>query len=93
MHTPPAECNFCGEHGKGIKPAIVADYNMHMEYAHKVDRMVNSYSISSWTWKWTKKLFHLLDLTILSSFILLSSSGVKLSQRDFHLALVRNMLE
>jgi hypothetical protein len=77
-----------------IKPAIVANYNMHMGYVDKADRMTNSYSISRRTWKWMKKLFfHLLDLTILNSFILLSSCGAKHSHRDFRLALVRNVLE
>ncbi|XP_033607641.1 uncharacterized protein LOC117282380 [Cryptotermes secundus] len=64
-----------------------------MGYVNKADRMVDSYSISRRTWKWTNKLFfHILDLTILNSFILLSSCGAKLSHREFHLALVRNML-
>jgi hypothetical protein len=94
MHTTPAEGNFCDEHGNAIKPAIVDDYNLHMGYVDKVDRMTNSYSISRRRWKWTNKLFfHLLDLTILNSFILLSSCGAKLSHRDFRLTLVRNMLE
>jgi hypothetical protein len=30
MHNPPADGNFCDEHGSAIKPAIVADYNKHM---------------------------------------------------------------
>jgi hypothetical protein len=90
MHAPPAEGNFCDEHGKAIKPAIVGDYNRHMGHVDKLDRMANSYSISRQTWKWTKKLFfHLLDLMILNSSILLSSCGAKLS----HITLVRNMLD
>jgi hypothetical protein len=94
MHCPPAEGNFCDEHGNAIKPAIVADYNAHMGYVDKADRMANSYSISRRTWKWTNKLFfHLLDLTVLNSFILLSSCGAKFSHRDFRLALVRNMVD
>jgi hypothetical protein len=28
--APAADGNFCDEHGSAIKPAIVADYNMHM---------------------------------------------------------------
>ncbi|XP_023722709.1 piggyBac transposable element-derived protein 4 [Cryptotermes secundus] len=73
MHSPPAAGNFCNEHGNAIKPATVADYNKHMGYVDKADRMTNSYSISHRTWKWTNKLFfHLLDLTILNSFIMLS---------------------
>jgi hypothetical protein len=94
MHYPPAEGNFCDQHGNAIKPAIVADYNAHMGYVDKADRMANSYSISRRTWKWTNKLFfHLLDLTILNSFILLSSCGGKLLHRDFRLALVRGLVD
>jgi hypothetical protein len=64
-----------------------------MGYVDKGDRMTNSYSISRRTWKWAKKLFfHLLDLTILNSHILLKSCGSNLSHRDFRLTLVRNMV-
>ena len=58
------------------------------------DRMANSYTASRRTWKWTKKLFfHLLDLAIVNSYILLSScGGKKISHRDFRLALIREML-
>ncbi|PNF14813.1 hypothetical protein B7P43_G07023 [Cryptotermes secundus] len=78
---------------KRDKPAIVADYK-HMGCVDKADGMTNSYSISHRTWKWTNQLFfHLLDLTILNSFVMLSCWGAKLSHRDFCLTLVRNMLE
>ena len=65
-----------------------------MVYVHKGDRMANSYSTSWRTFKWTKKLFfHLLDLTILNSYILHSScGGKKISHGDFRFTLVRNML-
>ena len=80
--------------GKAIKPQIVMDYNHHMGYVDKGDRMANSYSTSRRTFEWTKKLFfHLLDLTILNSYILHSScGGKKISHRDFRFTLVRNML-
>jgi hypothetical protein len=55
-----------------------------MLYVDKDDRMANSYSIiSCWTWKWINKLlFHLFDLAILNSYILLSSyCRKKISQR------------
>ncbi|PNF42631.1 hypothetical protein B7P43_G01270 [Cryptotermes secundus] len=45
MHSPPAEGSFCDEHGNAMKPAIVANYNKHMGYLDKADRMANSYSI------------------------------------------------
>jgi len=82
IHDPPAEGNFCNNNGKAIKPQIVADYNSHVGYVDKGDRMANSYSINRRTWKWTKKLFfHLFDLAILNSYILFSSlGGKKISQ-------------
>jgi hypothetical protein len=56
--------------------------------------MANNYTASRRTWKWTKKLFfHLLDLTIVNSHILLSScGGNKISHRNFRLTLIREML-
>jgi hypothetical protein len=52
------------------KHYTVEQYNQHMGYVDKGDRMVNTYSISSHTWKWTrKKFFHHLDLTALNSYI------------------------
>jgi len=63
IHSAPVEGNFCNEGGKAIKPQIVMDYNHHVGYVDKGDRMANSYAISQRTFKWMKKLvFHLLDL-------------------------------
>jgi len=68
IHNAPAEGNFCNGGGKAIQPQIVKDYNHHMGYVDKGDRMANSYSIGRSTFKRTKKLFfHLLDWAILNS--------------------------
>jgi hypothetical protein len=90
IHNPPAEGNFCDEKGNAIKPLVVEDYDRHMGYVDKGDRMANSYLISCCTWKWTKKLFfHMLDLAVLNSYILLfSCGGKKITHREFQLALV-----
>ena len=94
IRDPPTEGNYRDEHRNTIKPAIVADYNRHMGHVDNADRMANSYTASRRIWKWTKKLFfHLLDLAIVSSYILLSScGGKKISHRDFRLTLIRKML-
>ena len=94
IHDPSTEGNYHDEHGNAIKPAIVADYNRHMGHVDNADRMVNSYTATRQTWKWTKKLFfHLLDLAIVNSYILFSScGGKKISHTDFRLALIREML-
>jgi len=57
IHNVPVEGNFCSEGVRAIKPQIVMDYNHHMGYVDKGERMANSYSISWLTFKWTKKLF------------------------------------
>lgn len=76
IHSPPAEGKFCDEKGNAIMPHIVEDYNCHMGYVDKGDRMANSYIFSCHTWRLSKKLFlHLLDLAILNSYNLLSSTS------------------
>ena len=40
-----------------------------------------------------KLFFHLLDLTVLNSWILLSSCGAQYTHQDFRLLLVRNLIE
>jgi len=73
MDPPPAEGNFCDENNRRVKPHIVERYNQHMGYVDNPDRMATSYSMSRRTLKGTTKLFfHLLDLTVLNSWILLS---------------------
>jgi hypothetical protein len=65
-----------------------------MGYVGKSDHVMNSYTISRWTWKWTKKtFFHLLDLTILNSTIILASCGSKLSHWQFRLSLVWDLIQ
>jgi hypothetical protein len=54
IHNAPDEGNFCTERGKATNSQIVMDYNQHMGYVDKGDRMANSYSISQRTFKWTK---------------------------------------
>jgi len=94
MDPPPAEGNFCDDSNRPVKPHIVERYNRHMGFVDNSDRMANSYSMDRRNLKWTTKLFfHLLDLTILNSWILLSSCGAQYTHRDFRLLLVRNLIE
>jgi hypothetical protein len=65
-----------------------------MGYVGRSDKMANNYSIGRRKFKWMKKLFiHLLDLSILNSYILYPLSESKEnSHRDFQITLVRIML-
>jgi hypothetical protein len=94
MDPPPEEVIFCDDSKRAVMPQIVARYNRHMGYVDISDRMANSYSMCKCNFKWTMKLFfHLLDLTVLNSWILLSSCGAKCTHRGFRLLLVRNLIE
>jgi hypothetical protein len=76
------------------RPLYKIIYHRHMGYVEKSDCMSDYYSISRWTWEWTKKLFfHLLDLTILNSITILTSCGSKLSHQQFKLTLVRDLIQ
>ena len=83
MHTPPVEGNFCDISGHAVKPRVIEDYNAHVGYVDKSDRMVNSYGIARRTWKWTKKLFfHLTDMAILNAFLLHKTCGGKMTHKS-----------
>ena len=92
MDPPPAEGNFCDDSIHPVEPHNVEQYNQHMGYVASSDHVANSCLISRCTFKWTMKLFfHHLDLTVLNSWILLSSCGAKCTHWDFRLFLVRNL--
>ena len=93
MDPPPAEGNFCDNSNRPVKPHIVERCNQHMGFVDISDLMIKSYSMDRRKLNWTmKQFFHLLDLTVLNSWILLSSCGAQYTHRDFRL-LVRNLIE
>jgi len=76
MDPPPAEGNFCDDSNCPVKPHIVERYNWHMGFIDISDHMANSNSMSRSNFKWNMNLFfRLLGLTVLNSWILLSSCG------------------
>ena len=94
MDPPPAEGNFCDNSNCPMKPHSVEWYNWYMGYINNSHHTTNSYLINRHSFKWTMKLsFHLMDLTVLNSWILLSSCGAKYAHWDFRLLLVRNLIE
>jgi hypothetical protein len=92
MDPPPPQGNLCDN--SPVKHHIVATYNRHMGYINNSDRMANTYSMCRHSFKWTTKLFfHLLDLTVLNSWILLSLCGAKYTHWDFRFLLMRNLIK
>jgi hypothetical protein len=57
IHDPPEDGNFHDDSRKALKPDIAQDYNRHMGYINRSERMANTYSNSRRTWKLSKKLF------------------------------------
>jgi len=93
MHTPLVEGNFCDISGHAVKPRVIEDYNAHVGYVDKSDRIVNNYGIARRMWKWTKKLFfHLTDKDILNAFLLHKTCGGKMTHKKFWEVLVRNLI-
>jgi hypothetical protein len=94
MDPPLEEASFCDDSKRAVKPETVKRYNRQMSYVDISDRMANSNSMCRRNLKRTTKwFFHLLDLTVLNSWILLFSCGAKCNHRDFSLLLVRNLIE
>ena len=78
IDPPPAEGNFCDDSNRPVKPHIVERYNRHMGFVDISDRMANSYSMSRRNFSGPRNcFFHILDLTVLNSWILLSSGETK----------------
>jgi hypothetical protein len=71
MHPPPVDGNFRNQSGPAVEPHVIGDYNAHMGFVYKPDRMVKSYGVAQRTWKLENKLFfQLLDMTILNAYLL-----------------------
>jgi len=57
IHDMPQEENLCNEQGTEIMLEIVKDYNHHVGYVEKDDRITSTYSTSHQPWKCTKSCF------------------------------------
>jgi len=94
MDPPPAKGNFCDDSNCPMKPHTMEWHNQHMGYINNSDFMANSYLMNPHTFQWTTKLlFHLVDLTVINSWILLPSREAKYTHQDFRLLLVKNLIE
>lgn len=78
-----------------IKPKCIQEYNSNMGAVDRTDMMIVNVESIRRTQRWYKKLFfHLVDLSILNSHALyLCRTGKKPTLPQFHLELVRQLLE
>jgi hypothetical protein len=85
--------NISSSGNEAVRPHVIEDYNAHMDFVDKSERMVNSYGIDRRTWKLTKKLFsHLLHMAILNAYLLHNSCGGKVTHKKFCEILVRDFI-
>lgn len=80
---------------KIMKPVCVQEYNFNMGSVDRSDMMLSYVESVRRTQKWYKKFFlHLIDLAVLNSHaIYLSKTGKKPTLQEFHLEIVRQLLE
>ena len=79
-----------------LKPDAVKEYNKNMRLVDKSDMMISSIDCLRKILKWYKKaFFHLLNITVLNSYILYQQlhPKEKLSLRMFELKLAKQLLE
>lgn len=78
-----------------IKPKCVAEYNSNMGAVDRSDMMIVNIECIRRSTRWYKKLFfHLVDMTVLNAHTLyLCKTGKKPTLAQFHLELVRQLLE
>jgi hypothetical protein len=82
MHNPPADGNFCNECGNAMKPSIAEDYsNEHGFCGQGRQNGEQLFHFLSHVEVDKETSFHLLNLTSLKSYVLLSSyDGEKITQ-------------
>jgi len=89
----PCQRKFHPRIWPGYQTSCVEDYNAYMGFVDKSDRMVNSNGTAHRTWKWNKKLFfHLTDMTILNAFLIQKSCGGKMTHKNFHETIIRELI-
>jgi hypothetical protein len=78
-----------------IKPECVMDYNRNMRAVDKTHVMVSSLECVRKPFRWHRKLFfHLLDLTVLNSYILYRvHTGENITRANFQLTLIREIFQ
>ena len=78
IHDPPREGNYRDEHGNVIKPGIVVDYNLTWgTFTIQIGWPIATQPATKHGSGQKKLFFHLLNLAIVNSYILLSSRGGK----------------
>lgn len=75
------------------KPQVILDYNVGMKGLDLSDQLPSSYSTDKKSNKWYQNVFyHLLDMAVVNGYIVHRGLGSILSQLEFHLELIADLL-
>ena len=53
-----------------LKPQCIIEYNQYMSEVDRLDQMIPYYPLTRKTYKWPKKIFYLLEVSLWNSFVL-----------------------
>jgi hypothetical protein len=87
IHPPPVDGNFQEESDHAFKPQVIEDYNAHMGFVDKSDRMVNSYGKPGGHGNEQRNCF-----STLNAYLLYKSCGGKMTHKKFHEILVQDLI-
>jgi hypothetical protein len=90
MPIPPTEGNFKGG-GKAVRTLVIEGYTTHMGYIDLNDRMQTATALGRKPGN-GQKFVHLLNLTILNSYILYKYCGENMTHLKFRKHLVKDLI-
>lgn len=93
VHKQPLKGNFCDEHGRAINLSPLKTTVGKWTMLTKRTEWLTAIQLSGEDGSEQRIIFHLLDLTVLNSYILLPFHGSQTDHQKFCLTLIQNLLE
>ena len=75
------------------KPKCIVDYNQYMGGVDRTDQLLQPFEVARKSMKWYKKLaMHLIQLSLLNSFLLYKKDGARKPLMDFQRSIIASLL-
>jgi hypothetical protein len=85
---------ICQHADKYAPSTSTVNFLWRAQICSETSQWLNCYCHSRWTWKWAKLLFlHILDLSNLTSSVILIACGSETSQKHLGFALIRGLTQ
>ena len=78
-----------------LKPQCIIEYNQYMSGVDRLDQMISYYPFTRKTYKWPKKIFYLLEVSLWNSFVLhkARNSCSKHTLHSFQLKIIEELCQ